>query len=186
MRTPTRLPVAVRLVLAASALLGLATLGACAGGGTPAASEVDGGGDGVTDDTTSSTGVGLPGSGDAGPPASVDGGPFCTSIRAIQDLGAGGADTGAPEQVLAQNEAMLDLLDEATATVPEGAPADVESLFDDYLSVAEAIRLAGGDIDAAYAGLQEREPQVAARLFNATAHLPAFEYFANHCGIRFQ
>jgi hypothetical protein len=67
-----------------------------------------------------------------------------------------------------------------------GAPADVESLFDDYQMVADAIRLAGGDIDAAYAALQEREPQVAARLFNATAHLPAFEYFANHCGIRFQ
>ena len=123
---------------------------------------------------------------DAGPPASVDGGPFCTSIQAIQDLGAGGADTAAPEQVLAQNEAMLDLLDQATATVPAGAPAAVESLFDDYLSVADAIRSAGGDIEAAYAGLQEREPQVAARLFNATAHLPAFDYFARHCGIRFQ
>ena len=181
MRSLPRLLAAVRLVLTAVALLGVVLLGACGGDGAPEATELDGG-----DTTPTSGGTGLPGSTDAGPPESVDGGPFCTSIQAIQDLGAGGADTGAPEQVLAQNEAMLDLLDQATATVPAGAPAAVESLFDDYLSVADAIRSAGGDIEAAYAGLQEHEPQVAARLFNATAHLPAFDYFARHCGIRFQ
>jgi len=185
-RSQTRLPAAVRLVLAALAVVGVAALGACGGGGDdPAAAEADGGDDtGATTSTSAETG--LPGSGDTSPPAAADGGPFCASIKGIQDLGAGGADTGDPAQVLAQNEAMLDLLDQATATVPDGAPADVERLFDDYSSVAEAIRVAGGDIDAAYAGLHEREPEVAARLFNATAHLPAFDYFANHCGIRFQ
>jgi hypothetical protein len=133
--------------------------------------------------TAAPSGGGLPGEGEG---ALLDTGPFCTSIKGIQDLGAGGAETGAPDQVIAQNEAMLDLLDEATATVPEGAPADVESLFDDYQQIARAIGAAAGDIDAAYAAIERDQPEVAARLFNPTAHLPAFDYFANHCGIRFQ
>jgi hypothetical protein len=166
-------------------VVGLATLGACGGGDDPPAA-TDEGDDLATDETTStSAAAGLPGS-DGGPPASVDQGPFCTSVQGIQNLGAGGSETGAPEEVLAQNEAMLDLLDEATATVPAGAPADVESLFDDYARIAEAIGEAAGDIDAAYAAIQEQEPELAARLFNPTAHLPAFEYFSNHCGISFQ
>ena len=55
--------------------------------------------------------------------------------------------------------------------MPDGAPADVESLFDDYRAIAVAIGGAGGDIDAAYAALQEDQPELVARLFNATAHL---------------
>ena len=172
---------AVGLVLVA--VLAGASLGACGGGGDDATAETTFDGNASTTSTTGD--VGLPGDGE-GSVGTIDQGPFCTSIQAFQGLGAGGATTGAPEQVLAQNEEMLDLLDEATATVPDGAPADVESLFDDYRAIAVAIGGAGGDVEAAYAAIQEHQPALAARLFNATAHLPAFEYFANHCGIRFQ
>ena len=179
-----RPPAAARLALAAIALAAAVALGACGGDDTPAASAE--GDDLATGDTTTTSGAaGLPGEGD-GSPSSVDQGPFCSSVLGIQNLGAGGAETGAPEEVLAQNEAMLDLLDEATANVPAGAPADVESLFDDYKRIAEVIGEAAGDIEAAYAAIEQHEPELAARLFNATAHLPAFEYFANHCGISFQ
>lgn len=174
-----RLSCAVALVVT---LLAGAGLGACGGGADDATAETT-----LSSDPSAPTtapGGGLPGDGD--PVGPVQPGPFCTSIQALQGLGDGGATTGAPEQVLAQNEAMLDLLDEAAASVPAGAPADVESLFDDYRAIAVAIGGAGGDIDAAYAALQEQQPEVAARLYNESAHLVAFEYFANNCGIRFQ
>ncbi|MGH9275585.1 MAG: hypothetical protein ACRDZU_13140 [Acidimicrobiales bacterium] len=178
----TRHHAASAVGLLAVALLTGASLGACGGGGD------DGTADTTLDRNTSTTTAGdggLPGA-DEGSVGTIDQGPFCTSIQSLQGLGAGGATTAAPEQVLAQNEAMLDLLDEAAASVPDGAPADVESLFDDYRAIAVAIGGAGGDVDAAYDNIQEHQPEVAARLFNATAHLPAFEYFANHCGITLQ
>lgn len=127
----------------------------------------------VTGDSSTTTTSGEP----------VDRGPFCTSIQAIQNLGSRSAGTATPEEVLAQNEQLLDLIDEATATVPDGAPADVERLFDDYRAIAQAISQANGDIDAAYAALQRDEPELTARLVNPTAHLPAFEFFADRCGI---
>ena len=170
-------------VLVVATLLAGVSLGACGGGGgDDAAAETTI--DPTEASTTTSVEVGFPGEG--GPVGTINPSPFCTTIQSLQGLGAGGATTGAPEQVLAQNEAMLDLLDEAAASVPEGAPADVESLFDDYRAIAVAIGGAGGNIDAAYAAIQEDQPELAARLFNATAHLPAFEFFARHCGIRFQ
>ena len=171
------------LVLAMVAAVGV---GACGGGGDAETEEtVVDDGDVLAGDTTTTTAGGLAG-GDEGPAGTIAPGPFCASIASFQGLGAGGATTGEPDQVLAQNEAMLDLLDEASATVPDGAPADVESLFDDYRAIAVAIGGAGGDVDAAYANIQETQPELAARLFNETAHLPAFEFFVNHCGIRFQ
>lgn len=177
MSARTRRRTASVLVLA---VLVTVSLGACGGGGDD---ETEGtladGGDAVTVDSSTTTTT-------TGPAGTIAPGPFCASIAGLQGLGAGGATTGGPEEVLAQNEAMLDLLDEASATVPEGAPADVESLFDDYRAIAVAIGGAGGDIDAAYANIQETQPELAARLFNETAHLPAFEFFVNHCGIRFQ
>jgi hypothetical protein len=172
-----------RLLLVA--MLAVAGLGACGGGGgDDATAETTLGPDETTTTTTTAPAGGLPG--DEGPVGTIAEGPFCASIASLQGLGAGGATTAAPEQVLAQNEAMLDLLDEAAATVPDGAPADVESLFDDYRAIAVAIGGAGGDVDAAYAAIQRDDPELAGRLFNETSHLPAFEYFANHCGIRFQ
>jgi hypothetical protein len=138
----------------------------------------------VTSSSTPSPTGGLPGDGGSAPGPGAAG-PFCSSIAGIQGLGADEAAGATPEQVLAQNEAMLDLLDEASANVPEGAPADVESLFDDYRTIAVAIGSAGGNVEAAYAAIEQDEPDLAARLFNPTAHLPAFEFFANHCGIRF-
>jgi hypothetical protein len=111
-------------------------------------------------------------------------GSFCASIQGIQALSGTDAQGATPEQVLVQNEQLLDLLDAAAASVPDGAPADVEALVDDYRSIAEAIGAAGGDVDAAYAAIQAERPELAARLFNETAHLPAFDYFASQCGIR--
>jgi hypothetical protein len=166
---------------AALVLLAIASVGACGGGDDEGTDDtVADASDIVAGDTSSSTTT------TTGPVGTITPGPFCASIASLQGLGTGGATAGGPEEVLAQNEAMLDLLDEATATVPDGAPADVEALFDDYRAIAVAIGGAGGDIDAAYATIQEQQPELAARLFNETAHLPAFEFFVNHCGIRFQ
>ncbi len=169
------------LVLVTAALV----LAACGGDGDDGADAAPTTGPPATSTTTATEGgSGLPGAGE-GPPGTVAAGPFCDSIAGIQGLGAGEAAGGTPELVLAQNEAMLDLLDEASANVPPGAPADVESLFDDYRTIAVAIGSAGGDVEAAYTAIQRDEPELAARLFTETAHLPAFEFFANHCGIRF-
>jgi hypothetical protein len=168
------------LVLAAAALV----LAACGGGGDDGADAAPTTAAPATSTTTTSEGTGLPGAGE-GPPGTIAAGPFCDSIAGIQSLGAGDAAGGTPEQVLAQNEAMLDLLDEASANVPAGAPADVESLFDDYRTISVAIGSAGGDVESAYAAIQRDDPELATRLFTETAHLPAFEFFANHCGIRF-
>ncbi len=172
-----RVRVRWRSLLLATVALGLA---ACGSGGDGAAPTTEA----SSPSSTTATSRGLPGDGEA-PLDSVPEGPFCESIAAIQGLGAGEAAGGTPEQVLAQNEAMLDLLDEASASVPAGAPADVESLFDDYRTIAVAIGGAGGDVEAAYAAIQRDEPQLATRLFAESAHLPAFEFFANHCGTRF-
>lgn len=180
-------PARRRAAVVVLALLGLLAGSACSGdgGGATAEPAADAGDDVITGDssTTSQPPASLPGTGDEAPGGR---GPFCDSIAAIQDLGGGEAGTATPEQVLAQNEQMLDLLDEAAASVPEGAPADVESLFDDYRRIAEAIGEAGGDTDAAYTAIEAADPALAARLFNPTAHLPAFEFFARDCGISFQ
>jgi hypothetical protein len=182
-------PARGRATLIVLALLGLLAGSACSGDGGGARAETAAeSGDGViTGDSTSTSqrpaSPDLPGTGDETPAGQ---GPFCDSIAAIQGLGGGEARTATPEQVLAQNEQMLDLLDEAAASVPEGAPADVESLFDDYRRIAEAIGEAGGDTDAAYTTIEAADPALAARLFNPTAHLPAFEFFARDCGISFQ
>ncbi len=162
-----------RRLFAAAAVALIAGVGgtACGGqGDSPSAATQPGGQDVVTGDTL--------------PETSPDA-PFCTSIGAIQGLGAGQPAAATREKVLAQNEQLLDLLDEASAVVPDGAPADVEALFDDYRTIAQAIGAAGGNVDAAYQTLQETDPAVAARLFKATAHLPAFEFFARRCNIRF-
>ncbi len=169
------------LVLATAALV-LAACGGGGGGGDDAAPTT---GAPATSTTTAAGGTGLPGAGED-PPGPATEGPFCDSIQGIQGLGAGEAAGAAPEQVLAQNEAMLDLLDEASANVPAGAPAAVEALFDDYRTIAVAIGTAGGDVEAAYTALQRDEPELAGRIFNDDAHLAAFAFFADHCGIRFE
>jgi hypothetical protein len=156
-------------------MLAAGGLGACGGGDDGAAPTTSAEVVEVVPSTTVTTGPLL------------DNGTFCTSIQGIQALSAGPQVEGAAtvEQVLAQNEQLLDLLDEASASVPEGSPFDVEALFDDYRVVAQGIGAAGGDVEAAYAALQTSSPEVMARLVNPSAHLPAFEFFTTHCGIKF-
>jgi hypothetical protein len=166
----------VAIALLAAGAFGL---GACGGDGgdDPAAAGQP--------DSDQGAGTSLLSTTTSGPSTALDQSTFCTSIRGIQGLGgdAGGA---VPEQVLAQNEEMLGLLDEAQASVPEGAPSDVASLIDDYRKIGEAIGAAGGDVNAAYAAIQGSDPNLAARLVDASAHLAAFQFFADRCGVTLQ
>jgi hypothetical protein len=172
----TALPTRPALALVVLAIAAAAAVGACGGGGA----------DGEVAPTTTTAAGPEVTSGDASTTTQATvGGPFCTSVQAIRDLG-GDAAAATPADVLAQNEQLLDLLDEASASVPDGAPADVEGLFDDYRTIAQAIGAAAGDVDAAYASIQASDPALAARLFNPTAHLPAFEFFEGACGVSLQ
>lgn len=158
----------MRRFVAASLLLvsALVALGGCGGddgGGADAAGASDGG----ADDTE---------------PA-LDQSPFCVTIRSLEDMGnEPDSGDGTPEEVLAQNDEIIRLLEDATATAPDDAPADVQSLFDDYMVLSQAITTSGGDTDAAFAALQADEPELMARLAQPDAHTEAFTFFSERCG----
>jgi hypothetical protein len=116
------------------------------------------------------------------PSTSLDTGPFCTNVRALEGLGEDQGDAATPDVVLAQAEETIGVLDEITATVPTDAPPDVEVLLDDFRAIVEAIVAAGGDSDAAYASLQADQPELWARLSDPAAHDGAFAFFAARCG----
>jgi len=110
----------------------------------------------------------------------LDASPFCVTIRSLEALGSEpSAAGGTPQQVLAQNAAVISLLDEATASAPEDAPSDVQALFDDYRLVSDAIAAASGDTNAAYEALTRDDPELTERL---GTHNEAFAFFAERCG----
>jgi hypothetical protein len=151
--------------LLASALL----LAAC-GGGDDQAADGSANGDGSRDAASDTT-------------APLDDSPFCVAVRAMEELGSESPSGEAtPEQVLAESEKTISLIDEAAANVPDDAPADVQALFDDYRVLLEAIDAADGDADAAFEALSERQPELMARIAEANAHLDAFTFFSERCG----
>jgi hypothetical protein len=152
----------------APAVVVLALLPAC--GGDDKGSD-DKGSDAATDTTADGTGVEL------------DQSPFCVTIRSLEALGSEpAAGTGTPEEVLAENDRVIALLDEATASAPEDAPADVQALFDDYQMLSAAITAAAGDTAAAFATLTTDQPELMARLAGGNLHEEAFTFFAQRCG----
>jgi len=121
---------------------------------------------------------------EAAPSTTLDPSPFCVTIRSLEALGAEpAAGGGSPEEVLAQNASVASLLDEATASAPDDAPADVQALFDDYRVVSEAIVAASGDTEAASAALARDHSDVLQRLSGTAAHEDAFAFFVDRCGI---
>lgn len=119
-----------------------------------------------TTSTTSSTG---------------DGSPFCAAMLGIGQIG--GDAESAPEQVLADNQALAALLDEAQANTPEDSPPDLDALIDDYRAASQAIVDAGGDVEAAFAALQLEAPDVVARLGSSTSHEDAYAFLVDRCGV---
>jgi hypothetical protein len=145
----------------------LAVVAACGGGG------------GKASDTKGGSG----GDGSATTEVVLDQSPFCRTIRALEAMGKEpAAADGTPESVLAQNEEIVVLLDEATASAPEDAPADVQALLDDYQALSDAVTAAGGDTDTAFATLTTEQPELMARLTAADVHKEAFTFFADRCG----
>jgi hypothetical protein len=101
----------------------------------------------------------------------------------MEELGSESpAGEATPEQVLAESEETISLIDEAAANAPDDAPADVQALFDDYRVLLEAIETAKGDADAAFTALSEDEPELMARIAGAEAHREAFTFFSERCG----
>lgn len=113
----------------------------------------------------------------------LDDSPFCRAIRALEALSAE-EDTsgGTPEDVLAQTDEVLGLVEDATASAPADAPAEVQALFDDYQMLSAAIVAANGDLDAAFTTLSVDEPELMARLSQPDAHRTALAFFAERCG----
>ncbi len=113
----------------------------------------------------------------------LDDSPFCRSIRALEALSAE-EDTsgGTPEEVLAQTEEVLGLVEDATASAPADAPTEVQLLFDDYQVLSAAIVTAKGDLDAAFGTLAVDEPELMARLGQPDAHRAALAFFSERCG----
>jgi hypothetical protein len=139
---------------------------ACSGGGDKKAD-----GDAATNDTTADTEVVL------------DQSPFCVAIRSLEAMGTEpDAGDGTPAAVLTQNEQLVALLDEATASAPADAPGDVQAFLDDYQVLSDAITVAAGDTEAAFATLSTDQPELMARLGAADAHKEAFTFFAERCG----
>lgn len=162
----------IRRTLSCAFLVGAGALvgAACSGGGD------DGAG------PTSSSTVDRT---DAGPSTTttIEEGPFCDSVRALAALDSTSPADGSPQEVLAQNEQMLDLIDEAAAAAPTDAPPDVQALFDDFHAIGEAIATAGGDVEQAYATLAEADPELTDRLTDPGAHMDAVGFFAVRCGV---
>lgn len=154
------------VLLAAGSVVVLA---ACSGGSDK------GGGD--------DAGPAVTGTGDERTTTTLDQSPFCVTIRAFEDLGSQpDAAASTPDAVLAQNAQMTALLDEATASAPDDAPADVQAMFDDYQALSDAITAAAGDTAAAFATLTTDQPELAARLEQQEVHKEAFTFFADRCG----
>lgn len=115
--------------------------------------------------------------------APLDRSPFCVAIRALEAFGTeASSGSGTPADVLAANARLARLIEQVAAGVPEGAPADVQSLIADYRALTQAISAAGGDTAAAFAALDASSTEVVARLSDASAHRESFAYFASHCG----
>lgn len=156
-----------RFVLAL-ALIGTAALAACGAAGDDASK-----GGGSTDDQAATVTTEDP----------LDQSPFCVAIRALEALGSDKvAVAGTPAEVLDQNSQLAELIDEAAANAPADAPADVQSLVDDYGAFSDAVAAAAGDRDAAIATLTTDEPELLARFAQADAHGEAFTFFAERCG----
>lgn len=156
----------MRRIVLVLALGAMAPLAAC-GGGDDASK-----GDGSTDDEAATVTTEDP----------RDQSPFCVAIRALEAMGSDDAAVaGTPAEVLAQNAQLTELIDEADANAPADAPADVQSLIDDYAAFADAIDAAAGDRDAAIATLTTDDPELLARFAQADAHGEAFTFFAQRC-----
>lgn len=95
----------------------------------------------------------------------------------------GGKADATPEEILADNQRLAGLLDEAQTNTPEDAPADFDALLDDYRATSEAIRDADGDVDAAFAALAEDAPDVIQRLSSSKSHPGAYDFLVDRCGI---
>ncbi len=119
---------------------------------------------------------------DASTPTFVgDGSAFCNAMLGVGQVQRTADAT--PEQVLAENERLLGFLAEAQTNTPEDAPPDFDALLDDYQVAARAIATAGGDIEAAFAALDEQAPEVVGRLGSSTSHAEAYEFLVDRCGI---
>jgi hypothetical protein len=149
------------------AALSLATLGGCGGGGGASGDgQAATGGQRVTTTT-----------------APRDKSPFCVAIRKLEALGSDQAPAaGTPAEVLAQNAKLAALIDQAAASTPSDAPADVQALIADYRVLSKAIDAAGGDTAAAFSALGTSDPALTARLGQADAHRASFVFFAERCG----
>ena len=171
------------IAVLALALVGLVAVPACGGqgddDGSAATSALDGGA-GVATDGTSTT---IQPAGDA-PGA---GGPFCTSIEGIRDLGADGAAEATADEVLAQNEQLLDLLDDADGIRARRTLQRTSRRCSTTTArwPRPSARRRGMSMPRTRPW-SDQDPALAARLFNESAHLPAFEFFASRCGIRLE
>jgi hypothetical protein len=110
-----------------------------------------------------------------------DGSTFCNAMLGVGHVG--GDPDATAEEVLAANDTLMGFLDEAQATAPGDAPADFEALLDDYRAATEAIAEAQGDVDAAFAALERRSPELVQRLGSATSHQAAYDFLVDRCGI---
>ncbi len=141
---------------------------------------------GCSDDGGTDDGGALPGETTTAPTAPAptfvgDGSSFCDAM-----LGVGQVERAAdatPEEVLAENQRLIDFLGDAQANTPEDAPADFDALIDDFRLAAQAINDARGDVDAAFAALEEDSPEVVGRLGSSTSHAEAYEFLVDRCGI---
>jgi len=133
------------------------------------------------DDAPAMSGAGTTASTAPTPTFTGDGSAFCDAMLGIGQVGG---DAGAtPNEVLADNEALAVLLDEAQANTPEDAPPDFDALLDDYRAASLAIVEARGDADAAFAALQRDSPDVVKRLGSSTSHAAAYAFLVTRCGI---
>ena len=110
-----------------------------------------------------------------------DGSAFCDAMLGIGQIDRPPGST--PEDVLEGNAQLAAIVEEALATVPEDAPADVDALLADYLTATEAIAAAGGDVDAAFATLEVQSPGVVDRLGSSSSHQEGYDFLIDRCGI---
>lgn len=114
-------------------------------------------------------------------PVTGDDSAFCDAMLGLGRIG--GDPTATPDQVLADNQVLVTLLDEAQANTPGDAPPDLDSLIDDYRAASQALVAAGGEVEAAFAALQRDAPDVVARLGSSSSHVEAYDFLVARCGI---
>lgn len=114
-------------------------------------------------------------------PVTGDGSAFCDAMLAVGRIG--GDPEATPDQVLADNQVLATLLDEAQASTPADAPSDLDALIDDYRTASQAIVAAGGDVEAAFVALQRDAPDVVARLGSSSSHVEAYDFLVARCGM---